>query len=240
MTLRAALFSGGKDSVYAALLEWPVDLFVTFVYEFPRPSPHLINISKAVELAGAMSVPMVVLRVHRGREMAEEAALMRSLGVSRIVAGDQGVEDHLKYMEAMAAEAGAELSEPLWGLDQDGILEGELEETSFMVIGAEERARELVCRRVGRDGLDAFRADARRMGISPIGEAGEYHSLVTQVRRLNASIEVGCREVRSYDGYSIALVDRWPESVHDAASTNGLPAASAPTVVGGPWPGSTS
>jgi len=235
MALRAALFSGGKDSVYAALLEWPIDLFVTFVYEFPRPSPHLINISKALELAGAMSVPMVVLRVHRGREMAEEAALMRSLGVSRIVAGDQGVEDHLRYMEALAAEAGAELSEPLWGMDEERVLEGELEELSFMVIGAEERARELVCRRVGRDELGPFLADARRMGISPIGEAGEYHSLVTQVRRLGASIDVGCREVRSYDGYRIALLDRSPQA---RALITGLCSASAPTVDGGPWPGS--
>lgn len=235
MALRAALFSGGKDSVYAALLEWPVDLFVTFVYEFPRPSPHLINISKALELAGAMSVPMVVLRVHRGREMAEEAALMRSLGVSRIVAGDQGVEDHLRYMEALAAEAGAELSEPLWGMDEERILEGELEELSFLVIGAEERARELVCRRVGRGELGPFLADARRMGVSPIGEAGEYHSLVTQVRRLGASIDVGCREVRSYDGYRIALLDRSPQA---RALITGLCSASSPTVDGGPWPGS--
>jgi diphthamide synthase (EF-2-diphthine--ammonia ligase) len=235
MALRAALFSGGKDSVYAALLEWPIDLFVTFVYEFPRPSPHLINISKALELAGAMSVPMVVLRVHRGREMAEEAALMRSLGVSRIVAGDQGVEDHLRYMEALAAEAGAELSEPLWGMDEERILEGELEVRSWRVIGGEERARELVCGRVGGGGGGPFLADARRMGISPIGEAGEYHSLVTQVRRLGASIDVGCREVRSYDGYRIALLDRSPQA---RALITGLCSASSPTVDGGPWPGS--
>jgi diphthamide synthase (EF-2-diphthine--ammonia ligase) len=205
--LKAALFSGGKDSVYSALLEWPVDIFVTFVYEFPRPSPHLLNVSKLVELAGAMSVPLVVLRVHKGREKEEEASLLASLGVSRIVAGDQGVEDHLKYMESMAAEAGAELSEPLWGLEQDVILERELEELEFLIIGAGGRARELMCRRIDIGSLPGFLSDVRRLGISPIGEAGEYHSLVTRVRRLDAAIGASCRDVRSYGDYLIALVD---------------------------------
>ncbi|BBE42397.1 ATPase [Conexivisphaera calida] len=207
MGLKAALFSGGKDSVHAALAEWPVDLLVTFVYEFPRPSPHLINISKVVELAGAMSTPLVILKVHRGREKEEEAKLMGSLGVSRIVAGDQNVEDHLKYMEEMAGMAGAELREPIWGMDPGKVLEDELREMSFIVIGAEERARELVCARVDEGSSETFRRNVRELGIDPIGEAGEYHSLVTEIRPLGASIGAKCREVRSYGDYYVALVD---------------------------------
>lgn len=67
--LKAALFSAGKDSVYAALLEWPVDLFVVFVYQFPRPSPHLLNLHKAIELANALGVPVAVLKVDKGKEL---------------------------------------------------------------------------------------------------------------------------------------------------------------------------
>ncbi len=207
MGLKAALFSGGKDSVHAALIEWPVDLFVTFVYEFPRPSPHLINISKVVELAGAMSTPLVVLRVHRGKEKEEEAGLLRSLGVSRIVAGDQNVEDHLKYMEEMAGMAGAELREPLWGMDPEKVLEDELEEMSFIVIGAEDRIRDLVCTRVDARTSREFLRSLRERGIDPIGEAGEYHSLVTEVKRLGASVEARCKEIRSHGNYHVALLD---------------------------------
>jgi len=129
------LFSGGKDSVYAALLEWPVDIFVTFVHEFPRPSPHLLNLPKVVELANALGVPLAILKVDRGRELEQEAAFLRKLGVSELVAGDQAVEDHLKYVERLAGEAGARLREPLWGLDPGELLLREAEAMDFLGIG---------------------------------------------------------------------------------------------------------
>ncbi len=202
--LRVALFSGGKDSVYAALLEWPVDVFVTFVYEFPRPSPHLVNLHKVVELANSMFVPMVVLRVHRGREKEEEAKFLSSIGASRIIAGDQNVEDHLRYMEELAGMVGAELREPIWGMDPWKVLEAELRELSFVVIGAEERARELMCSRVDGATYKEFLASIERLGIDPIGEAGEYHSLVTKVGKLGVSLEVKCEGVEDYGGYRVA------------------------------------
>ena len=154
-----------------------------------------------------MSTPLVILRVHRGKEKEEEAKLMGSLGISRIVAGDQNVEDHLKYMEEMAGMAGAELREPIWGMDSGKVLEDELREMSFIVIGAEERARELVCARADESSSETFRRNVRELGIDPIGEAGEYHSLVTEIRPLGASIGARCREVRSYGDYYVALVD---------------------------------
>ena len=39
--------------------------------------------------------------------------LLQRLGADEIVAGDVYVEDHLRYMESVAAEAGARLREPL-------------------------------------------------------------------------------------------------------------------------------
>jgi len=41
--MKIAFYSGGKESVYAALLEWPIDAFVFLIYDFPRPSPHIAN-----------------------------------------------------------------------------------------------------------------------------------------------------------------------------------------------------
>lgn len=204
--LKAALFSGGKDSTYAALLEWPVDLFVTFVYEFPRPSPHLLNMAKLVELANAVGVPLVVQRVHKGRELEEEAALLRRLGVSTVVAGDQAVEEHLKYMERLAAEAGARLREPLWGLDPAEVLAKELEEVEFLVIGAGRSASEIVCERVDRRSGPRFLERLRALGVDPIGERGEYHSLVVEIKRLPAAIGYRCAGVKAYGDYLIAEV----------------------------------
>ncbi|MDT7870058.1 MAG: ATPase [Thermoproteus sp.] len=201
--MKAALFSGGKDSVYAALLEWPVDIFVTFVYEFPRPSPHLLNLPKVVELANALGVPLAILKVDRGRELEQEAAFLRKLGVSELVAGDQAVEDHLKYMERLAGEAGARLREPLWGLDPGELLLREAEAMDFLVIGA--GAADLVCDLVGRRNAEAFLGKARALGMDPIGERGEYHTLAVRVGG-RGSVSYRCRDVRRYGDYYIALL----------------------------------
>ncbi len=202
--LKVALFSGGKDSVYSALLEWPVDLFLTLVYDFPRPSPHLVNIRKLLELSEAMSVPLIVARVHKGHEFEEEAALLRKLGTETLVAGDQGVEDHLKYMGRLAAEAGASLREPIWGANESELLLKEAEELSFVVIGSEKK--ELMCKRVSKENSMEFLNISRSLNISPIGEAGEYHSLVYEVKRLGVRIGFRCSKTRSVEGYFIASV----------------------------------
>lgn len=203
--MRAALFSGGKDSVYVALLEWPVDIFVVFVYEFPRPSPHLLNLNKVVEVAGALGVPVAILRTHKGRELEEEAQFLRRLGVDEIVAGDQAVEAHLKYMEKLAAEAGARLKEPIWGRDPAEVLLDEAKLMDFVVIGSQHE--ELLCERVGEDNVERFLEKTRALGVDPIGERGEYHTLAVSVRRLGASVPWRCREARDYGGYYIALVE---------------------------------
>lgn len=202
--LKAALFSGGKDSIYAALLEWPVDIFVTFVYQFPRPSPHLLNIHKLIELANAAGIPVAILKVDKGREFQQEADFLRKLGVDMVVAGDQAVEEHLKYMERLAHEAGASLREPLWGQDPAEILAREAEELDFVVIGASHL--DLVCDYVGRRNVGRFLEKARSLGVDPIGERGEYHTLVVEIKRLAASIPFRCLDVRKYVDYYIALV----------------------------------
>lgn len=202
--LKAALFSGGKDSIYAALLEWPVDIFVTFVYQFPRPSPHLLNIHKLIELANAAGIPVAILKVDKGREFQQEADFLRKLGVDVVVAGDQAVEDHLKYMERLAHEAGASLREPLWGQDPAEILAREAEELDFVVIGASHL--DLVCDYVGSRNVGRFLEKARSLGVDPIGERGEYHTLVVEIKRLAASIPFRCLDVRKYVDYYIALV----------------------------------
>ena len=38
--MRIALFSGGKESLYASIIGGPIDAYVMFIYEFPEPSPH--------------------------------------------------------------------------------------------------------------------------------------------------------------------------------------------------------
>jgi diphthamide synthase (EF-2-diphthine--ammonia ligase) len=198
--LKVLFFSGGKESVYAYHLERPVDLLFISVYQFPRPSPHLLNLHKTLELALALGVPTLVVRLPRGGEFKAKAELLRRVGARVLVAGDQSVDEHLKYMERLAREAGAKLREPLWGRDPEALLMEELEVMDFLVIGA--AARDLVCARVTRDSAREFLRLVRDLGMDPIGERGEYHTLV--VRYGGVEIPYKCERVEQHADYYIA------------------------------------
>jgi diphthine-ammonia ligase len=198
--VKVLFFSGGKDSVYAYHLERPVDLFFVSVYQFPRPSPHLLNLHKTVELALALGVPTLIVNLPKGGEFEAKASLLRRLGAKVLVAGDQAVEDHLRYMKRLAAEVGAELREPLWGRDPAQVLREEVQYMDVLIIGA--RHRELVCRLVTRENVEEFITLARQIGVDPLGELGEYHTLV--VRYLDVRIPYRCGSVEQYGDYYIA------------------------------------
>lgn len=201
--MKVAMYSGGKESIYAVLREWPVDVLLFLVYQFPRPSPHLLNFSKAVELGWGIA-PVVVKKLQRGREFEEKVEFLKKLGTVEIVAGDVDVVEHLKYMERLASEVGARLREPLWGMDREELFFKIVEELDFVVIGAS--APGLVCRRVSSKDAAEFLKEVKSLGVDPLGERGEYHSQVVQIHRLGLAIEARCREVVEHGGYYIALL----------------------------------
>ena len=60
--MRLAMLSGGKDSLYAALKSWPIDLGVMLKYSFPIPSPHILNMGKSIETLIATGIPVITLK----------------------------------------------------------------------------------------------------------------------------------------------------------------------------------
>ena len=205
---RVAFLSGGKDSLYAALQRWPIDYGVILVYEFPRPSPHLVNLGKSVETLLLTGISVVVERLPRGREKEETIRLLRRLGASEIVAGDVYVEDHLRYMEGVAGEVGAKLYEPLWGMDPEELLYREMEAgIASLVTGADERLSNWVGRLLSKDNAGELASEAKRLGLDPLGEQGEYHTLVVNspvhARRLSYRV---CERFSHESGYVLLRV----------------------------------
>jgi len=205
--MRVALLSGGKDSLYAAYLSRPIDLGLFLVYETPRPSPHLLNMGKSVETLLAAGIPVVVLGLSRGREKVETVEALRRLGVDEVVAGDVYVEDHLRYMESVAREAGASLREPLWGEEPEE-LTYRIFGSGFeaLVIGAREGLGGWLGRVVDRGSVEGFVEDVKALGMDPLGERGEYHTLVISSPLHRRRIGHEVIRVEHYPGYVIARV----------------------------------
>jgi uncharacterized protein (TIGR00290 family) len=177
--MRIALSSGGKDSIYAIMRVGGVDLAVIFVYEFPRPSPHVLNIGKAVETHLKMDIPVVVKALKKGFEKVETIKFIRRLRAKEIVAGDVYIEGHLRYMEDVAREAGVRLIEPLWGEDPEELLYKEVESgIKPLLIGAVNKLKNWLGIEIHRDCVVTFAEYCKSVGIDPLGERGEYHTLV--------------------------------------------------------------
>ena len=206
---KVVLFSGGKESFYSALLEWPVDFFVVLVYEFPRPSPHLLNLHAVVTSAVLTGKPAHVVKLTKGREFEETAAALRRLGTDVIVAGDVCVEDHLKYMENLAREVGATLVEPLWGMEPEEVLLKEAESgIESLVVGVSEKVpKRWLCRTIDKSSCRELLEDSRKSGFDPIGEFGEYHTQVTKAPVIKGALNYECREWGVTAGYSIAILE---------------------------------
>lgn len=179
MGARVALLSGGKDSLYAAMHYWPPDYGLVLIYEFPVPSPHLVNLGLTVETLTLTGVPVLVVRLGRGREREDTIRVLERLNASELVAGDVYIEDHLKYFEGVASEAGARLREPLWGRDPED-LAYEIYERGFktMMTGVQYQLLSWLGRMVDSSNISQLVADARKKGLDPLGERGEYHTLV--------------------------------------------------------------
>jgi len=198
------MFTGGKESVYAYLMERTIDYFLILLYDFPRPSPHLINLEHIVRLGYSIDNPIIIKKLPKEKEFENTVKLLKSLDIDAIVAGDQGVEEHLKYMERLAEETGAVLIEPLWGIDPEELLYKEVEEISYIVIGAKKELSDIICKRITKENVSELLSLSKEKKFNPIGELGEYHTYVYNIKRFKINIKTRCLRKLSFKDYLIA------------------------------------
>lgn len=203
--MRVAFLSGGKDSYYAVYrYGLGVDLGLMLVYDFPRPSPHLVNLGKSVETILLTGIPILVVKLSKGRELVETVSILRKLNADTIVAGDVYIEDHLRYMEKVAGEAGATLVEPLWGLDPGELLYKELEDgVRPLIIGCVNKLSSWLGVELNLGNVEQFTATLRTQNIDPLGERGEYHTLVLTGPLHREPLKYEITHIIDYEDYKI-------------------------------------
>lgn len=177
--MKIAMFSGGKDSLYASIRAGPIDAYLVLVYSFPIPSPHLVNLGLSIQTGLLTGKPVFTKRLTKGREFSETVEFLRFLGVTTIVAGDVGIEDHLKYMERLAGEVGATLREPLWGMDTLEVFYKEVEYgIESRIIGVIHDLKDLLGKTINQDSYEKIARQIVERKADVIGEKGEYHTIV--------------------------------------------------------------
>lgn len=177
-----ALFSGGKDSLYALHLAEKqgvtVDNLLTLLPSLPWPSPHSENIEALKLLAESMGKHLTIVDFKREDAFIEA---LKSLEVDALVAGDINVEAHLVGLQDVCSKTGLELLEPIYGRDTSELFR-EIFGLGFkaLITGVK-----LEC--LGEEWLGFVISEETsgefltRIGIAdPLGENGEFHTLVLE------------------------------------------------------------
>ena len=176
----AALFSGGKDSLYSVQLVEKrgenVTNLITLLPTLPWPSPHAENIECLKKIAKAMNKQLTIVDA-RNKEALPSA--LKSLNVDALVAGDINVEEHVTAFEALCNNVGIELLEPIYGRNTAQLFD------EIFGLGYKALITGVNLKELGEEWLgfviseDTGAEFLSKIGsVDPLGENGEFHTLV--------------------------------------------------------------
>jgi diphthine-ammonia ligase len=182
----AVSWSGGMESALAChktLKEGhDVAYLVVFVAETWPAFCHPIPIMELQ--AKALGIPLLKLRVKEPYEKSYREAITHLIdkGIEGIVTGDIYVVDdmHGRWMDKVTEGLDISLIMPLWNQDTSKVLDEEISsgfKSIFTCLGQQWFTEEWLGRELNENSVKDLKALAKKSGMDPCGENGEYHTM---------------------------------------------------------------
>ena len=186
------LFSGGKDSTYAAWLAkkegYELSCLITLVSENPDSFMfHTPSVLKTKSQAASMGLPLIVKKTKGVKESElkdlEKAILdaKKRFGVEGIVTGALGSVYQASRIQKICDKLGLECFNPLWQRDQIELLR-DLIKAKFRIVLTGVFAYPLTASWLGREINENFIREVTHLNkkyrINPAGEGGEFETFV--------------------------------------------------------------
>jgi diphthine-ammonia ligase len=184
----AALFSGGKDSVFAVYIAqqfgWEVSHLVTLL---PEKSDswmfHSINIHLSESLAEALDIPLVMksTKGEKETELFDLKHLLQGLEIDGVVSGAIASEYQRIRIEKICDELGIKSFTPLWHKNQELLLREQIKAGFHIIVvgvfaaGFDET---WLGKTIDEKAIDALVHLNKKYGINIAGEGGEFETLV--------------------------------------------------------------
>jgi len=199
-----AFFSGGKDGLYATYLAEKQGIGVPYLLALKTTigvSPHYENLSELKKLVDVMGKELLIFDMGKGSEALAE--FISSLDVDYIIAGDVLLEDHLKWVEWLAEKSGTKALEPLWGRNTFELAKEIINagfEYSIIAVNKEKLSKEWLGYTFSSLGdLELFLE--ANPEIDPIGEFGEFHTVVLKCPLFEGRFNLEPLEVEESERY---------------------------------------
>lgn len=191
-------WSGGKDSCLACYRAdssgLKVSRLLNMVTEDGRRSwTHWLSRELLQSQAQAIGIPLVQRQTTMANYEAEFKNILLTLkqeGVEGGVFGDIDLEEHRQWVEVVCSAVDITSHLPLWGQAQEKVL-GDFITSGFEAIVVVAKAdlfgEEWLGRKVDTDFLQQLQS---KFGTQVCGEAGEYHTFVTDGPLFNQRVEI--------------------------------------------------
>ncbi len=201
MTQVFTSWSGGKDSCLACYRASASGLKVRYLANMvtedgKRSWTHGLS-SELLQLQSqAIGIPLIQKQTPSASYEAEFKNMLLTLkqeGVSGGVFGDIDLEEHRQWIERVCQEVEITPYLPLWGQSQETILKDFVElgfEAVVVAAKADLFGEEWLGREVNPEFLSHLSRLKESKGITLCGEAGEYHTFVTDGPIFNQRIEI--------------------------------------------------
>lgn len=204
------LFSGGKDSTYAAWLAkkqgYDISCLISIFSEnkesFMFHTPSITQVKKQAEVMG---VDLIVVKTkgEKEKELIElEKGIKRGIekyGIKGVVTGAVESVYQSSRVQKICNKLGIECFNPLWQKDQIELLSDMVREGFEVIITgvfAEPLNEKWLGRRIDKKFIEEVEKLKERFGISPSGEGGEFESFV-----LNCSLFKRKLKIRGYKDF---------------------------------------
>jgi len=207
----AAMFSGGKDSTYAAYLAEQNGYDISMLFSmYPNRSDswmfHSVNIHLTRLLAQALEKPLLEVPTlgEKERELDDLQLALKQIPVEGIVTGAIASNYQRERFDKICKALDIQHIKPLWGIDQKKILKAEIEsgmDIIFSSVAAEGLNKSWLGRHFDMEIIEELQNLNRTYGVNISGEGGEYESLVLDAPWLKKRIVIDECE-SSWNGFS--------------------------------------
>jgi uncharacterized protein (TIGR00290 family) len=188
----AALFSGGKDSLFALYIAERQGVIVkdliTLLPTLPWPSPHAKNIEALIILAKSMRKQLTIVDFSKANALPNA---LEKLEIDTLIGGDINVEAHLLGLEKVCNKAGLKLLEPLYGRDTSKLF-NEIFNSGFKALITGVNLKFLEEKWLGFviSKKSSTKFLSKIGNVDPLGENGEFHTLVLDCPLYSTPFEV--------------------------------------------------